>query len=118
MSRTEVALHEVIGLAVRDDRGVVGRIEELCAEVELHEHGRDYVVSVYRVGRYGALHALAGPRVMQALLRLLGGAIGYRRYEIGWEQLDLTDIRRPRLTVPRSALRRVDDSLVPQRDEE
>ena len=105
MSRREVQLHQLIGRAVRDDHGVVGHIEELCAEVELHEHGRDYVVSVYRVGRYGALHALAGSRVMQGLLRLAGGMIGYRRYEIGWDQVDLADPGRPRLIVPRAALR-------------
>jgi hypothetical protein len=105
MSRAELPLHHLLGRPVRDEHGVVGRIEELCAEVELHEHGRDYVVSVVRVGRYGPVNALAGPRLMQGLLRLVGPIIGYRRFEVGWDQLDLGDPRGPRLTVPRETLR-------------
>ena len=96
MSGAEVPLDRLLGRRVRDAGGrVVGRIEELCAEIELHAHGRDYVVSTFRVGDYGPLTALAGPRVMQGLLRLLGGAIGYARFEIPWDELDLRDVDRP-----------------------
>lgn len=107
MSAGELQLHHLIGRRVHDREGrTVGRIEELAAEIEVHESDRDYVVTHFDVGHYGALDPLAGSLFVQGLLRLMGGAIGYRRYDVRWDQIDLRDPRRPVLTVDRSALGR------------
>lgn len=105
MSAHEVQLHHLLGRRVRDAEGrTVGRIEELAAEIELRDEGPEYVVRHFDVGHYGPLDLLAGSLLMQGLLRLIGGAIGYRRYDVCWEQLDLRDPRRPALLVDRAAL--------------
>ena len=60
MSR-EVALHHLLGRTVRDPGGrKVGRIEELRADIELHEQGNDYVVAEFHVGSFGAVESLVG----------------------------------------------------------
>lgn len=99
MSTREVRLSHLVGRRVRDVAGrSVGRIEELRAEIELHEHGNDYVVVEFHVGAYGALEALAGGRFARHLLRRLGGAVGYTRRCVPWDRMDLGDPDRPRLT--------------------
>ncbi len=59
MSAREVQVEQLIGRRVRDAAGrPVGRIEELICEIELHEHGRDYVVREFRIVTFGWLNAL------------------------------------------------------------
>jgi sporulation protein YlmC with PRC-barrel domain len=95
MSRREIRLHELTGRAVRDADGrTVGRIQELHAEIELHEHGSEYVVVAFHVGRFGLFDSLASSRFAWQALRFLG----HRSYTIPWEQMDLSDPLRPRLT--------------------
>ncbi len=96
MSR-EVALHHLLGRTVRDPSGrKVGRVEELRAEIELHEHGNDYVVTEFHVGSFGALEGLGGPWFARQLLHLLGRVVSYRSHIIPWHRMDLSDPRHPR----------------------
>ena len=96
MSR-EVALHHLLGTMVRDPNGRrVGRVEELRAEIELHEHGNDYVVTKFHVGSFGALESLGGPWFARQLLRLLHPMTSYRSHSIPWHRMDLGDPRQPR----------------------
>src|SRR6185437_435148 len=66
----EVPVSQLIGSMVRDTDGrKVGRIEELLARIELHEHGNDYVVAEFHVGAYGLLEALTGGVFAQKLVQ-------------------------------------------------
>lgn len=106
MSGREVTLSSLIGRRVRDADGVlVGRMEELCAEIELHRHGTDYVVREFHLGAFGWLEALAGAHVARALIRRLGAWGRYRRYVVPWDLMDLGDPANPRLRVRRAELR-------------
>jgi sporulation protein YlmC with PRC-barrel domain len=103
VTRREIRLHDLVGRKLRDRDGrTVGRIEELHAEIRLREHGNDYVVTEVHVGTFGALEALGAGHFARALMYRLGGAVGYTRYEIPWEWMDVSDVRRPRVTRPSS----------------
>ena len=95
----EIRLSDVIGRVVRDvDGRSVGRLEEMRAEIELHERGNDYVVVEFHVGAYGALEALAGASFARHVLRRLGPLVGYRYYLVPWTRMDLSEPSRPRIT--------------------
>jgi hypothetical protein len=94
----EIRLSDVIGRVVRDiDGRSIGRLEEMRAEIELHDSGNDYVVVEYHVGAYGALEALAGASFARHLLRGIGPILGYRQRRVPWEVMDLSDPPRPRI---------------------
>ncbi|MES2359771.1 MAG: hypothetical protein V4529_15650 [Gemmatimonadota bacterium] len=104
MSR-ELLLGHLIGRLVRDVDGLkVGRIEELLARIELHEHGNDYVVVEFHVGAYGLMEALTGGVFAQKLVQRIGSVVGYRRFRIPWEWMDLSDPLHPRLNHTRAEL--------------
>lgn len=108
MSEREVRIERLVGRRVRDAHGHdVGRIEEMVAEIELHEHGRDYVVQEIQLGHYPVLGFLAGISLGRGLLRTLGRGSGYVRYRVPWEAMDLADPERPRIRVRREQLERV-----------
>jgi sporulation protein YlmC with PRC-barrel domain len=95
----------LIGRVVRDSDGhKVGRVEELLARIELHEHGNDYVVAEFHVGAYGLLEALTGGVFAQKLVQRIGSVVGYRRFRIPWEWMDLSDPVHPRLKRTRADL--------------
>jgi sporulation protein YlmC with PRC-barrel domain len=97
MNGREIELDLLVGRTVRDvDGQVVGRLEELCAEVALDE-GSEYVVREFHVGRYGVFGRLGEGRFTRHLLRKIQRAIGYRRYVVPWELMDLSDPERPRV---------------------
>lgn len=101
MSGREIRLHELVGRTVHDSNGRrVGRIQELHAEIELHERGNEYVVREFHVGIFGALESLAGSSFARHAMRPLSRFIGYRGYSIPWEMMDLSDPSRPRVTRP------------------
>lgn len=105
MSAHELWLSDLIGRKVRDASGrSVGRIEELVAEIELHEQGNDYVVTEFHVGTFGALEGLAGNVFAQHMAHKLGRLVGYRRCRVRWDQIDISDPAHPRITVPREEL--------------
>lgn len=98
MTGREVRVERLAGRRVRDAAGrVVGRIEEMHCEVVLHEHGRDYVVTTFRVGAFGWLDVLAGSVLSRELLKKIGGLIGYRQHDLPWEKIDLVEPERPRV---------------------
>lgn len=110
MSR-ELLLSQLIGCMVRDADGrKVGRVEELLAKIELHEHGNDYVVAEFHVGEYGLVEALTGGVFAQKLFQRLGPVIGYRRFRIPWEWMDLSDPVHPRLSHTRAELEAREES--------
>ena len=97
MSARTVALSDLLGCAVRDADGrKIGRIEELHAEISLEQGRSDYVVTHFSVGRFRPLDAIATGNFVQQLVRRFTRATGYRRYEIPWDWMDLSDPAHPR----------------------
>ena len=79
----------VIGL----DGKSVGRIEEAIME-------RDGEVREFHIGRAAFLERLAASAVS-----VIGGNLKTKGYAAGWEQIDLSDPKRPRLLCDVSELR-------------
>jgi sporulation protein YlmC with PRC-barrel domain len=95
MSRREIRLHELVGRTVRDAEGrSIGRIQDLRVEIELNEHGNEYVVRAFRVGRFGLFEWLSGSRFAWQALRFMGQL----SFTIPWELMDLGDPARPRVS--------------------
>ena len=105
MSGREIRLHHLVGRKVRDvDGRTVGRIQELRAEIELHEHGNEYVVREFHIGAFGAMEAVTGSRIARQLARVL--RLGREeQYTIPWDQMDLSDPENPRVTLSKAQLR-------------
>ena len=104
MSGREILLHHLVGRTVRDADGcVIGRIQELSVEIELHGHGNEYVVREFHVGAFGVLEALMGSRLARKLATMLRlGPPG--QYTIPWELMNVDDHEHPRVTVSQSRL--------------
>jgi sporulation protein YlmC with PRC-barrel domain len=109
VSRCDIRLDELVGRKVRDERGrFAGRIHELCADIEQHVDGNDYVVHEYRLCSIGPLEFLGGSYFIRELLHTLHLA-RTDRYVVPWQQLDLSDPTHPTLTISRDALTRTTD---------
>ncbi len=105
MSAREILLSDLIGRTVHDADGrAIGRIEELRAEIELHEHGNEYVVCEFHIGAFGAFTAFAGSRFARVAMQRLGRWSGYRTSSIPWELMDLSDPEHPRARRKKSEL--------------
>jgi hypothetical protein len=102
---SDLLLSDLQGRAVYDADGrKLGRLEDLRAEIEVHDGRADYVITEYYVGAYGALEALAGGHFARHLLSLIAPVIRYKRYRILWDAMDLSDSERPRATLPAEEL--------------
>jgi hypothetical protein len=100
----------LIGRRVVDANGdLIGRLEEIVAELVDDE----YRVREYHVGAFAAFERIGAGMLGRSLLRLIGGRRVYDGYVIPWDVMDLTDAERPRTTVVKSALRRIDDPPAP-----
>jgi hypothetical protein len=106
MTRRQIRVSDLVGRRVYDVEGrSIGRVEEMRAEIELHELGADYVVVEFHVGAFGALEALAGGRFAREFLRMFGRLTRYRRHRVPWAVMDLADPSRPRVRCRASELR-------------
>jgi hypothetical protein len=96
----EVQVELLLGCKVlaRNGRGV-GRIEEMVAE----PRDGELVLTEYLLGTYAVLERLSVSPVARAFLSLLHLRTGYR---VAWDQLDLSDVTRPRLTCALSELKK------------
>ncbi|MDQ2665659.1 MAG: hypothetical protein M3Z05_06585 [Gemmatimonadota bacterium] len=95
MSVRDVQLHCLVGRKVRDSRGAfVGRIHELCAEIEQHAHGNDYVVREFRLCSIGALEFLGGSHFVREFLATLH-IVKTDTVVVPWDHLDLSDPEHP-----------------------
>ena len=94
----EIRVEVLLGRVVRARNGRrIGRVEEVVAE----RQGDALVVTEYHLGTAAFLE-----RFSVLVLRLpLRGVRGYR---VRWDQLDVSDPRRPRLTCPAAELARLD----------
>jgi hypothetical protein len=95
LSAGELRLDRLLGRRVlAADNQAVGLLEEFRAE----KRGAGYVITEYVIGAAGLLERL-GVAVQRVLGKRAGG------YVARWDQVDLTDPDRPRLTCPVSDLR-------------
>ena len=93
MKRQEIHLELLIGKRVFAlNGGSIGRLEEVRAE--LNDRG-DAFVSEFLIGSYGMLERLSVWRIGRAILRTLN--VRQQGYRVRWEQLDLSDPKRPQL---------------------
>ena len=96
----ELHLELLLGRRVRDPFGqVVGRVEEFRADWQDGE----LVVTEFHVGPAAMLERLAMSATRLPLLRLIPSA-ARKGYRIRWDQIDLSDPRHVRTTVPRDRL--------------
>ncbi len=95
---TELRLDLLLGRKVLTaNNRVLGRIEEFVAE----KRNGTWEVLTFIVGPIGLIERLG------IGLRLVIGTARPHGYAVQWDQLDLTNARRPRLTCPVDQLRRL-----------
>ena len=105
MATRQIRAELLLGRRVRAMNGrVIGRIEEIRAT----QQSRGCFVEEFLTGRYAQLERLAGFSIGRAVLKVLGAHDKNSSYRIPWDQLDLSDPKRPRLLCEVSALRTID----------
>jgi hypothetical protein len=101
MTMREIQAELLLGRKVHDvDDKVAGRIEELIAVLD----GPNTIITEYHLGPAGL-----GERLMGSVgaIPLFRRRAVRRAKSVRWDQLELTDPSRPRLTVRRDELRSV-----------
>ena len=94
MKKSEIHLELLLGKQVFAQNGrPLGRLEEVRAEL----NARGYCfVTEFLIGSYALFERLAAWRMGRVILRTL--RVGRREgYRVRWEQMDLSDPRRPKL---------------------
>jgi sporulation protein YlmC with PRC-barrel domain len=94
MARQEIQLELLLGKRVYALNGrAIGRLEEVRAEV----HEGVATVNEFLVGTYAIFERLSAWEMGRAIPGLFGSLVksGYR---VKWNQMDLTDPERPKLT--------------------
>ena len=103
MQCREIHLELLLGTKVVDvDGQKVGRIEEFIAG----DVNGEAVVMEYHLGPHALAERLSASLMKLPFLGMLGRLRG-KSYRVAWDQMDLTDVRRPRLTCRREDLRAV-----------
>jgi sporulation protein YlmC with PRC-barrel domain len=99
MPRRIVRLQRLLGRRVLDPAGrTVGRIEDLRVEPD----GEDYVVTEFILGPPGRWSRFRGFLAQLPPLKLFGWGLGRPQF-IPWQQIDLSNIKTPRLRPPEKA---------------
>jgi len=99
----EIRVELLLGRKVHDVNGEkVGRIEEIRGE----KREKDFLVESYLVGASALVERLAAWNLVRPIRGVLPKSF-YTTYRIPWEEMDLSDPRFPRLTIPKDGLRRI-----------
>lgn len=100
----EVNVERLLGTNVRDvDGKKVGRMEEF--RVERDE--KSCLVEAYLIGASALIERLSAWTLVRPIRRLLHSRKLYTLYEVPWQDMDLSDPRRPRLRIAKRDLRHV-----------
>jgi hypothetical protein len=95
MKTTEVHIELLLGRRVVARNGkFIGRIEEIRAE----PRGSKCLVEEYLLGSFAILERFSAWAIGRAILRAFGPFFARAGYRVRWDQLDLSDPDRPRLT--------------------
>jgi sporulation protein YlmC with PRC-barrel domain len=98
----EVHVEQLLGCRVRDSDGVVlGRLEDFRVEIVDGEA----VVTEFHIGGAAVLERIAGFLSELPLIRYLPFRL--TEYRVRWQDIDLSDGRRPRVVARKADLRRV-----------
>jgi hypothetical protein len=101
MKRTRIHLEQILSRRVLDPAGkYAGRIEEVLAE----RQGERWVVTEYLLGAGGLKERLSIVGAAAWLVDILGGHGNPTSHRVPWDQMDLSDPKRPRLKCPADAL--------------
>ena len=99
----DVHIELLLGTKVRDvNDEVVGRIEEFRAE----QTGDSCYVESYMVGASALVERLSAWTLVRPIKRMLKARHIYSAFEIPWQEMDLTDPKRPRLRIAKKDLQR------------
>jgi sporulation protein YlmC with PRC-barrel domain len=99
----DINVELLVGTKVRDlDGRNVGRIEEI--RVERQE--KALLVEAYLIGASGLIERLSARTLVRPVTRFLRARHIYSVYEVPWQDMDLTDPKRPVLRIGRGDLRR------------
>jgi hypothetical protein len=106
MAAREISIELLLSRRVRALNGrTIGRIEEVRVETRRSE----CLVTGYLVGAYALFERLAAYPIGRAVLRTLRTKRRGKGYRVAWNQLDLSDPQKPRLTCPVSELEPLDE---------
>jgi len=99
----DIKVELLVGTKVRDLDGTnVGRIEEI--RVERQE--KALLVEAFLIGASGLIERLSARTLVRPIRRLLRTRHIYSVYEVPWQDMDLTDPKRPLLRIAKRELRR------------
>lgn len=99
----DVNVELLVGTQVRDTAGKkVGRIQEFRADTR----GDACVVESYLIGASALIERLSAWTLVRPVARALHARNLYSLYEVPWQDMDLSDPKRPRLKIAKEDLRR------------
>jgi sporulation protein YlmC with PRC-barrel domain len=100
----DTKVHLLVGTKVHDvDGRKVGRIEEIRVKRE----EKALLVESYLIGASALIDRLSARTLVRPIRRLLRARHVYSVYEVPWQDMDLTDPKRPVLKIGMRDLRRV-----------
>jgi sporulation protein YlmC with PRC-barrel domain len=99
----DIKVHLMVGTKVHDvDGRKVGRIEEIRVKRE----EKALLVESYLIGASALIDRLSARTLVRPIRRFLRARHVYSVYEVPWQDMDLTDPKRPVLKVATRDLRR------------
>ena len=99
----DTKVHLLVGTKVHDvDGRKVGRIEEIRVKRE----EKALLVESYLIGASALIDRLSARTLVRPIMRLLRARHVYSEYEVPWQDMDLTDPKRPLLKIATRDLRR------------
>ena len=100
----DIKVELLVGTKVRDlDGRKVGRIEEI--RVERQEEA--LLVEAYLIGASALIERLSARTLVRPIRRLLRTRHIYSVYKVPWQDMDLTDPKRPVVRIAKRDLQRV-----------
>ena len=100
----DIKVELLVGTRVHDVDGTkVGRIEEIRVE----QQEKDLVVEAYLIGASALIERLSARTLVRPIRRLLRTRHVYSVYEVPWQDLDLTDPKRPVVRIAKRDLQRL-----------
>ncbi|MFL5478821.1 MAG: hypothetical protein ACJ79X_07380 [Gemmatimonadaceae bacterium] len=95
----DVHIELLLGTKVRDvDDNVVGRIEEFRVD-------DDARVESFLIGASAVVERLSAWSLVRPIARALRARKVYSVYDVGWQDMDLSDPKRPKLRIAKRDLR-------------
>jgi sporulation protein YlmC with PRC-barrel domain len=98
----DVNVELLVGTQVHDTAGEkVGRIQEFRVD----NSGTSCVVDSYLIGASALVERLSAWTIVRPIARALRARKLYSLYEVPWQDMDISDPKRPRLRVAKKDLR-------------